>query len=145
VLAPLGDGAALMAGDVCVDHAPCSVDEALPAMVRRFVARLKRPPAGVTVEERLPPAAADAFAEVDVMALPDAWRAAARAAASVARRLVREEWRVGLPELRGWLARVRDSRPLTIELPRTCATRVPIDLAGVHLELGASPVRLELV
>lgn len=144
VLAPLGDGAALMADDLCVDHAPGGVEEALPALVRRFAARLGRPPAGVTVEARLPASTADALAEVDVMALPDPWRAAARAAASIARRLAREAWRIGPRELRGWPARVRDGCPLTIELPRARAARLPIDLTGARLELGASPAMLEL-
>lgn len=142
VLAPIGDGAAIMAGEICVDHVPLSVDDALPALVRRFAARLGRPPAGITTEPQLAPPALDAFTEVDVMALPDRWRAAARAAASVARRLAREDWRVGLRELRGWPARVRPGRPPTVELPRAQATRIPVDLADAHIELGGAPIQI---
>jgi hypothetical protein len=142
VLAPIGDGAAVMAGEICVDHVPLSVDDALPALVRRFTARLGRAPAGVSTEPRLAPSALDAFTEVDMMALPDRWRAAARAAASVARRLAREAWRVGPRELRGWAARVRPGRPPTIELPRAQATRIPVDLAAARIAIGATPIEI---
>jgi len=144
VLAPLGDGVVLMAGDLCVDHLPGSTEDALPAAVRRFVARLGRAPAGVTVEERLAPELVDAFADVDVMALPDRWRAAVRAAGSMARRVAWAEWRVGLRELRGWLARIRAGTPATVELPRARAARLPLDLDGARVALATTEVAVAL-
>lgn len=73
---------------------------------------------------------------------------AVRTAASVARALAGAEWRIGLRELRGWPARVQPGEsvgPVEIELPRARASRIPINLDGLRLPLGATAVVVKLV
>lgn len=146
VLARLGDDTVAVAGgDLCVDTLPAPPDDALPAIVRRFAARAGRPPVAVAIAARLDDVAVDAVAEVDVMALPDRWRSAARAVASVARRIAAETWHVDLRALRKWPARIEVGDPIVLEIPSSRAERLPLDLASTVSALHGARIAVRLV
>lgn len=116
----LGDSAVVMCGDLCIDALRgADVHAVVPDAVSRFTSRAGAPPPGVTVEsEPSDSRDIDALTEVDVPALPERWRIAVRAFASVARRLAGNEWGVQMRDLHGWRARVESGRPLRVHLPR---------------------------
>jgi hypothetical protein len=143
--ARFGDFIALMsAGGICVDAILAErVHDAVPELVRRFVARAGAPPAGIQVAERLRGDAADALVEVDVPPLPEAWRVAVRAFASLARSALERRWRARAAETRGWPAIVEIGEPPVVEIARAQAARI---YAGSWLRedvrLGGQSVRI---
>lgn len=141
VLVPFGDQLVAVANeDLCLDAEPRGNTDALPAIVKRYADRVGRPPSAVTVQEQLPASMIDAVADVDIMRLPERWRVATRAGASVARRLAAEVWRTDLRALRAWPARVHDVAPVRIELDPTRAARVRVALEGKASIHGAPVV-----
>jgi hypothetical protein len=144
-VAQLGDGVTLT-GDAgfCVDAVlGDDVNRAIPELVRRFVGRVGGPPAGVRVSERMRGDAVDALVEVDVPKLPEAWRVAVRAFASVARSALLTRWRAVVPDLRRWPAIVEIGHEVVVELQRADVSRIH---AGAwlreHAPIGARHVRI---
>src|SRR5262249_28063109 len=119
--APVGELVALTSDHgICVDAvAAADVHQAIPELVRRFSRRTGAPPAGLRVAERMSGDALDALLEVDVPALPEAWRTAACALASVARHALARRWRARAIDTRRWAAIVELGDPLVVEVFRS--------------------------
>jgi hypothetical protein len=100
------------------------VNRAIPELVRRFVGRVGAPPAGARVAQRMSGEAVDALVEVDVPPLPEPWRVAVRAFASVARSALLERWRAPVRDLRRWPAILEMGRAVAVELLRSDVARV---------------------
>ena len=116
---PFGGGVAAMGkGGLVADWLPGAADvhDAVPELVQRYAARAGRPPPAVEVEERLATADLDAIAEIDAPAVPDRWRPALWAAASLVRAAAAERWRVRHADARGWPAIVVGDEG--VEIPR---------------------------
>jgi hypothetical protein len=80
--------------------------QAVSRLVERFMARTKLSPVAVSVEVEGTLSDIDSLRDVDVPAVPDAWRPAVRAAASVARCGLLHTWRATLRQVRSWPADV---------------------------------------
>jgi hypothetical protein len=116
---PFGGGVAAMgAQGLVADWLPGAADlhDAVSELVQRYAARAGCPPAAVEVEERLATADLDAIAEIDAPAVPDRWRPALWAAASLVRAAAAERWRVRQADARGWPAIVVGDEG--VEIPR---------------------------
>jgi hypothetical protein len=100
------------------------VNRAIPELVRRFTRRVGAPPPGARVAPRMSGEAVDALVEVDVPPLPEPWRMAVRAFASLARSALLERWRAPVRDLRRWPAIVEMGRAVAVELSRSDISRV---------------------
>jgi hypothetical protein len=143
-LAPVGTTTVAMAGGLCLDFLPGAPVDVLPSIVRRFRDRAGRSPAEVIVDDRASLAVIDAITEIDVTALPDPWRAATRAAASVARRCARDGWRASVSDLRGWPATVSGDVVPEVRLPPAYARAVPENLSGSAVTLAGGAVKVSV-
>jgi hypothetical protein len=113
------------AAGFCVDAVlGDDVNRAIPELVRRFASRVGAPPAGARVAQRMSGEAVDALVEVDVPPLPEPWRIAVRAFASLARSALLERWRAPVRDLRRWPAIVEIGRAVAVELLRSDVSRV---------------------
>ncbi len=124
---PFGGGVAAMgAGGLAADWLPGVADlhDAVPELVQRYAARVGQSPSGVEIEDRLATADLDAIAEIDAPAVPDRWRPALWAAASLVRAAAAERWRVRHADVRGWSAIVIGNEG--VEIPR----RYVVAIAG---------------
>jgi hypothetical protein len=113
------------AAGFCVDAVlGDDVNRAIPELVRRFAGRVGAPPAGARVAQRMSGEAVDALVEVDVPPLPEPWRVAVRAFASVARSALLERWRAPVRDLRCWPAILEIGRAVAVEILRSDVSRV---------------------
>jgi hypothetical protein len=98
--------------------------DAIPEIVRRFNRRAGAPPPGIRVAERMRDDHVEAWVEVDVPALPEPWRAAVRAFASLARELLRRRMRTAMKDLQRWPAIVEMGPNIAVELGRSLLSRI---------------------
>jgi hypothetical protein len=115
--APFGDGVAVTgARGLVVDFVPApDVHDAIPDVASRFARRASQPPRAIEVLDRLPTADHDGIGEVDVPAVPDAWRPALWAGASLLRAAAAARWGARLRDTRGWPAVVVGSDRVELE------------------------------
>jgi hypothetical protein len=124
--APLADFVTLTsASGICVDAIlAADVHDAIPHLVRRLNGRTGGAAPPIHVVERMRGDASDALLEVDVPSLPEDWRVAVRAFASLGRSVLLERWRAHVHDLRRWPAIIEIGTGLTIELQRADVSRV---------------------
>lgn len=107
LVAPFGDGTAAFQGRVLLDwRLTTPPDRSLPELVDALTPRTNGPGHEVRVFERVPDAQLDVLHDVDVPALPDAWRPAVASAASVLFDLAHLELGIDGRRIRGWPALV---------------------------------------
>jgi hypothetical protein len=102
---------------------PTSPHDAIPEIARKFARRSGAPPAGIRVSTQMRSEHADSLVEVDVPPLPEAWRIAVRAFASLARDVLRQRWRARMSDLRRWPGIVEIGPRTAVELRRSDVSR----------------------
>ncbi len=122
VIAPWGDGWIAMSRDVAIDFClDGDVEQSLEAVVSRFKARAGEFPAGVALRSQATEGARHVLGTLDMPSIPDTWRPAVLALASVVAQKLRETYGANVADLRSWQASLTETG---IVVKRSDAQRV---------------------
>lgn len=121
----VGDVAAAMSGEICVDAERADdLHDAVPALVRRFSERVGKAPTSVHVGDRLSDDALSTWLDIDAPSVSDLLRPALRAIASVARVLLYKRWRARVSDARRWPAIISCGAQVNVEISRSNAGKM---------------------